>query len=323
MRFINDIRFKRWALALFTGSVLATGCTDPVDLDLPEATPVLVVDGWIHNTNEVPNQVRLTMTSDYFDNTEPPPVSGATVRLYEDGELVETLEESATDKGLYPITSPGVMGRTYYIEIVVPGGETYRSLPETINRISEITDIYFQYEDGPLITEGYYVYINTYEPEGLGDFYRWKHFVDGDYQSEPFDLTYAEDDLVDGNTIEDLDLVPPIVFATSEEAKYNESGVAIDPETDLRLFGNVIIDHDSAYIRVEQSSISRNAFEFFQVLNEQTAFIGGLFDPPPSPIRGNIVQADDPDAYALGFFGASAVSSAEIWVTDTENMLGN
>lgn len=299
-------------------------CLDPVELDIPDSDPRLVVDGWIYDDMTIPSQVKLSLTSPYFSNAEAPAVSGAIVRLYEDGELIETLQESATENGIYPISNPGVLGKAYHIEVRTPEGQDYRSNPETISRISDITNIYYEYEEGDALTsEGYYVYIDTYEPAGKGDYYRWKYYVDGVYQNNRFDLAYAEDGLVDGNDIEEIDITDPIVFTTSEFAEFNESGLPVDKESGDLLFDDIVIDQDSVVIRVEQSSISKEAFDFFAILNEQTAFIGSIFDPPPAPIRGNVFSMSDSDDYALGYFGASAVSSAEVIVVDEFDMAGD
>ena len=130
--------------------------------------------------------------------------------------------------------------------------------------------------------EGYYVSIDTEEPAGTGDYYRWKQYVNGEYLNEPFDLLFASDEFVDGN--------PITGFEVSEALELGD------------------------HYRIEQLSISKAAYEFFFQLQTQTAFIGGLFDSPPAALVGNIVNLDPDGKKALGYFGVSAMSAKELVV---------
>ena len=67
------------------------------------------------------NKVRLTTTADYFSNSAPPPVSNASVVLYEDGVAVETLEEDQDSPGTYRFTYYPIVGATYHLEIQALG----------------------------------------------------------------------------------------------------------------------------------------------------------------------------------------------------------
>ena len=110
-----------------------------------------------------------------------------------------------------------------------------------------------------------------------------KQYVNDEYLKEPFDLLYASDEFVDGNPI-----------------------LAFEVNTDPLELG----DH----YRIQQSSISEEAYEFFFQLQNQTAFIGSLFDSPPAALNGNIVNLDPSGKKALGYFGVSAVSEKELVV---------
>ena len=73
--------FVKTGLRLATlALVLATACTDPVDIDsgFEEAQPV--VDAWLTDKPE-PQTVNLWLTQDYFANAVPPPLTGAVVEL--------------------------------------------------------------------------------------------------------------------------------------------------------------------------------------------------------------------------------------------------
>ena len=267
------------SIFIFLSLLIFSSCQDVIDLDVPDGDIQLVVDGWL--TDQAgEKQVLLSTTANYFNNTETPRVTGALVILKNEKGVVDTLAEK--EAGVYITEHVGVVGETYHIYIRTTAGEEYESNPETIRFVPAITAIYSTFKEKSIFEdEGYYVSIDTEEPLGVGDHYRWKQYVNDAYLNEPFDLLYASDEFVDGNPI-----------------------LGFEVNTDPLEMG----DH----YRIQQLSISEAAYEFFFQLQNQTAFIGSLFDSPPAALKGNIVNLDVSGKKALGYFGVSAVSEREI-----------
>ncbi len=252
-----------------------SSCQDVIDLEVPDGEVLLVVDGWITD-QEGEKQVLLSTTANYFDNIETPSVENATVVLFDENGAVDTLTESSY--GVYVTNYQGVVGKTYHIYIQTVSGEEYESNPELLKFVSTIAAVHAEFrEETAFEDEGYYVSIDTEEPLGVGDFYRWKQYVNDTLLNEPFDLLYASDEFVDGNPIIDFDV-------TTKPLSLGDS------------------------YRIQQLSISREAFEFFTQLQTQTAFVGSLFDSPPAALQGNMVSVNSTDKNVLGYFGVSAVS---------------
>ncbi len=260
-------------------TLLLAGCQDIVNLDLPDGNVLLVVDGLI---TDQPGEKRvlLSSTANYFNNTTTPKISGALVILYNETGVVDTLEEK--EAGVYVTNHIGKIGSMYHIYIRTKEGEEYESNPELLHSVPEIDSIYYEFKEKTAFQdEGYYVKIDTYEPAGVGDHYRWRKYVNDEYENTPFDIIIATDQFVDGN---------PII------------GIEVNFEP-LEL-GDTF--------RVEQMSISRAAYDFLLQLQNQTAFVGSLFDTPPAALKGNVKRLDKSGNDALGFFGAAAVATAEI-----------
>lgn len=275
-------------LALGLTSIwVLTACEDKIELDLPQGDVLLVVEGWISN-EPGPYHVRLTYTQAYFDETAPPVASGATVFLRDDEGLQVLLEE--TSPGVYTYPDSGVVGRSYYVEITTPDGEQYQSQEELLREPVPILDIRWEIDpDGPsgfLEQEEdqiYSVLIDTFEPPGVGDNYRWRTYVNGVFKNDPFDIFVTNDDFVDGSPV-----------------------LGFSPVNDLFFEGDTVT--------IVQERISRAALSFLQLIQSQTAFVGGPFDTPPAPIRGNVLNTSDPQRNALGFFGAAARDRATVVV---------
>lgn len=259
---------------------ILSSCQDVIDLEVPDGENQLVVDGWL--TDQVgEKQVLLSTTANYFDNTKAPFVGNALVVLYNEYGAVDTLTEKTS--GVYITNYVGQVNETYHIYIRTFAGEEYQSNPETLNSVPAIENIYATFkEESTFIEEGYYVSIDTYEPLGVGNHYRWKQYVDGSLLNEPFDLLYATDEFVDGNPIIGFEVTINDPLSLGDEYK------------------------------IQQLSISKEAFEFFTQLETQTAFVGSLFDSPPAALQGNIISLGQPGKAALGYFGVSSVSEREI-----------
>lgn len=69
------------------------------------------------------------------------------------------------------------------------------------------------------------------------------------------------------------------------------------------------------FVTVKQLSINREAYEYWQkidiVINNQ----GSLFDIPPAPVLGNIVNTENPNEVVLGFFEVAKSSVSRFYVT--------
>jgi uncharacterized protein DUF4249 len=71
---------------------------------------------------------------------------------------------------------------------------------------------------------------------------------------------------------------------------------------------------DKYLVRIEQHRLSREAFQFFKLLEEQMSIDGDIFDPPPATIRGNMINLTNPNENVIGYFRASDVSIDSIFL---------
>jgi len=264
---------------------LLPSCQEKIELDLPEGETFLVVEGWITNAPP-PYYVRLSYTSPYFDDAPQPTASNATVILKDDEGNESVLAE--TQPGVYEIDEQGIVGRQYQVYIHLPEGDIYESDFELLNEPVLIDSIYYQLSErepsdffGENLDDIYEVLIETFEPAGRGDHYRWRSFLNGEEARAPFDINVISDQLVDG--------VPVL--------EYNVTGKLYSiPDT----------------VEIVQEKITKAAYEFFSQLRNQTAFVGSPFDTPPVPIIGNVHNRSNPNKYALGFFGTAGIDRAAV-----------
>lgn len=273
----------------FLGSLLLLAtlgaCQEKIELDLPEGEKFLVVEGWI--TNEAgPHRVLLTQTSPYFDTSPQPVVSGAVVRLEDDHELSVQLDE--VEPGVYVYPDSGTVGRSYRLDIVLPDGEHYRSDFSLLQAPVPILDISYRLsDDEPDPDENpddvYFVGIDTQDPAGIGDCYRWRTVLNGTPLTDPLDMSLDTDELIDGSYLTDIDFSRRL-FAWGDT------------------------------VTVIQDRIARPAYDFLFSIRFQAAFVGTPFDTPPAPVQGNVKNLTRPDHPARGYFGAAGRARATVVV---------
>lgn len=173
-------------------------CEKVIDVDLNDAAPVIVIEG---NLSNIPNkaEVKISMTSSYFDTVPSEMVSNAVVTLKSDFGDSYVLNE--TGKGIYNSKEVWFReGSTYRLEVDV-NGEKYEAVSK-LNPAVNIDSMRFYYEDSPFLDNGYYINMYLFDPPGVKNFYRLKYAKNGVFQNTIDDLILFNDRYVDGNTIE-------------------------------------------------------------------------------------------------------------------------
>lgn len=289
------MKFKIQHILIALIAIIGLGsCTDTIELDLDDAKKILVVEGSMTNIDTT-HWVKLSYTTNVFssDQTNFKEESGALVTLYENGALIDTMEFNM-DNERFETEKFGTIGNSYSIRIVTVDGTSYFSEEEELRREVPIDTIWTQFEEGDgFEDDAYVVYIETHEPEGKGDNYQWKTYVNGEFLSDPEEMILAPDDLVDGNDITDWD-----IFEMDEE-DYDE-------------YAATGSNNDVVNVRIEQASITKPYREFLQLIQEQTVRSGGLFSPPPAEIRGNVRKNVNGLERAQGYFFTATLSSKSI-----------
>lgn len=286
---------------LFVALLGFTSCEDVIDVDLEEGETQLNVDAWVTNEAGAQN-IRLSLTQAYFDNTEPPPALGANVRV-EDNEGNTYVFTDDNEDGIYTWTPAdpndvlGKIGNQYTLKIAYQG-ENYEARSE-MNRVPPIDSIFYEFrEDEFGSVDGYYAQLYARDLVGSGDCYWIRAFKNGQYLNKPEDINVAYDaGFSQGGNVDGLVFIQPI----REGINPSETD-----ENDEEIAPYALGDN----IRVELYSITPDAFFFFQeVINQLNN--GGLFAIPASNVSTNIINTNPNGKAAVGYFGASAVSVAE------------
>ncbi len=274
-----------------------TSCEDVVTIDVNKGSSQLVVDGWITNQPTV-QQIRLTESSDYFDNSAAKPVLNASVTVTDDRGKVFTFKD-IQNNGYYiwkPANVKDSLGRVggKYALNIKTGTEEYRSLSQ-LNRVPKVDSISYYFDkssprngpDSP--KEGYLVEFFARDIKGEGDCYWVKSFKGQKEFKKPSDIIPVYDGAFSpGAATDGLQFIRPIRQSI--------------------LGRNLMLAGDT--VRVDVLSIPLEAFYFLSQV-QQASQNGGLFAVPQSNIISNIQNANPTGRKPLGFFGTSAVSTLQ------------
>lgn len=288
-------------------------CIEPIDFDMPHDLQLLVVDGKITNSGKG-DYLKLSRTSK--TKRVPEPVTDAIIKIVDDlGREELFIPRHDLEAGTFQHPGnivKGQPGLTYYIEILLFDGSVYQSIPEKMPVLAAIDSLYVNYtfvkEQNSVgaFTEKKVVQLYTdtkLEPQNFPVFLKWD--IEEAFQISPTDFP------------DPFGSIPPPYYATS----------IVNPQNIILFNGNLIksqeirglklatrhIDFafkDRFYFNVEIASITMEAYNYWEKVNQVINNVGTVFDSPPAPVKGNIFNVNNKDEQVLGYFQASSVQTS-------------
>ncbi|MCO4293015.1 DUF4249 domain-containing protein [Solitalea sp. MAHUQ-68] len=268
-------------------TVLVSSCEDVVDVNLDSGPPLLAVDGWLTD-RDIPDTIKVTQTSPYFSNTAPLSVVGAKVTLTTSSGESEQLTELSSGKFIVQ-NIRSIEGVSYTLKIE-HDGEVYEAKTTATRQSFLLDSLTFEFREKSIgqKEDGYIVQYYGKELEGKGDACRLKIKKNGVYLNSKEDLNYMNDDFVDSASFKKVRMFTEKPFQLNDE------------------------------VIVETWSITMDAYHFYDELRAQVNN-GGIFANPPANVRTNVKNINSSSSKkAVGYFGASLVSSVSAKVTDAD-----
>ncbi|MEZ4828244.1 MAG: DUF4249 domain-containing protein [Bacteroidia bacterium] len=307
--------FQQWIPISFV--VLSLGCVEPVDIPLKEETSLLVVEGIITDAPG-PYVVTLSLSSPVSQN-QFIPERGATVTIEAgDGKTVSLSEISPGHYATDSAAIRGEIGQTYRLLVTRQNGESYESDREILRASPPIDSVYFSKETQVIDNSsqfGAQVYVDTYDPEGKSNFYRWTWKETWKY-SVPFSSAYEYVGNLNTSLIEEK----RFCFMNDTSNLIRVGSSAGNSEDIISGYPLVFITGETKRlvhrysILVEQYVMSEEEFIFWKSIQEATENTGTLFDRQPQSVTGNVRNTNGQGERVLGYFSASGVSVKRAYV---------
>jgi len=319
---------------LFLLGVVTWACVNPIkDFVQIDATSFTTIEADISDDPEL-SKVRLTSSSNRLTSQLAYPISKAVVTVTDQSGTKTNFTEGIPVGTYYPPKGfVGKVGSTYTLNVKMLTGQTYESTAETMKAVPEIEnaitrfETFEQYDKVDVRRAGFTVYLDFKDMPTEGDFYlwNWKH-----YEKIGLCATCTDGGKYD---FKKFDCVQP-KLPTDAILNYMCDGNCWDITTnnDLNVFSDVLTNGQRVvgrqvaripfdnwtpyYFRLEQRSITKNAFAFYQSLISQVQSSGSLFDvPAETRFSLNIKSLTKPSERVLGIFNVFSVRK-KIFIID-------
>lgn len=284
MRFRN---LYRPFLILISAIIIATACTEPVDIELDSTYQRLVVEGYV-NTDSLKHNVILSLTSDYFANEASPRISDALVELSFGNETMQLIENE-TVPGLYeaPYAFRGEIGTTYdllisQLDVNQDGVEEQYRASSTMPGGTELLSIELQYFP-TAVASGYAVFMYANHPQGQWDWFGFRLIKNGILLDSTLqDYSILSDEIFDDGYFPGI----PVGFLSDDEP-----GQAVHPGDTITL---------------ELHSISQAYYNFVSGAQLELVGYNPLFSGPSANIETNLSNG------ANGIFAAYSILRSSV-----------
>ena len=305
------MRIARLAYGSLLMLVVINACVEPYDPPLEnEDVNMLVVDGFL-DASEDTARITVMRTLPVKSSDIIPPESGALVSIEDDKGLIYTLTE--TTAGIYKGAVPGAGAHSSYrLLIRTKNNREYVSDFTIVPETPEIDSITYRASSG-----GVEFFVSTHDATNSSRHYRWTFQETYQYNARFNSLFMFEGD--------------EPVFRPLDQSLF--TCWRTDPSTDIlvtstsHLQESVVNKFPIAFISIQsikmsvkysmlvrQHTLTEEAYNYWLQLERSTENLGGLFDPLPSEVQGNIRSMSDPSETVIGLFSAGTVQEKRIFV---------
>jgi hypothetical protein len=293
---------------------LTTGCKEKFTAPLKSSeTILLVVEGNLNVGQNAITGIRLTKSYKLDSSFGTSPVSDAAV-------VVESKDNS------YPLTFSGngyysgqynfTVNNEYRLRIQTVDGKNYLSEYVIAKKNPPIDSITFKEEKG-----GVQIFINTHDASNNTRYYRWEYEETWEINSPHYSTYKYENEKV---SLRDPD---EFVYACWKEASSNTIilGSTAQLQSDVIANGRLTFippSSEKVSVRystlVKQYALSKDAFQYFQLMQKNSETLGSIFDAQPSELQGNIHNISNSDEQVIGYFTASEVTEKRTFIKSSE-----
>ncbi|MCP9769923.1 DUF4249 domain-containing protein [Lacihabitans sp. LS3-19] len=328
---------KLGALAVFL-TVLA--CVEPYDLNFGSQKEILFIEADINNF-DTEQFVKIKKNIPSANSIEYVNVESAKVYLIENENNIIECQYVGSGKYNLPSGFLGKLETPYKLRFEL-AGKTYESTSEIANPVSPIEKIYSTLNEKGISylgkeIDGHNIFIDTKDINTDEQFYlwQWRLFEKQGYCKSCEGGRFYTSPLPLGKCVEDANLKRRSVTydytcdAQCWDIFYNED---VNIMSDIYSNGKNIqgrlvakipfFQYRNALIEVQQYSISQSAFDYYNILINQSQRNGSLADTPPAGLIGNVKNITDATEPVGGIFMVSAKTTKSFVIDRTELIPG-
>lgn len=305
---MRRLLFKLMVLGFF----LKSGCIEPYNPpEIVNDEDYLVVEGYLDATAGS-STIKLSHTIPLSGGNNAEPVTGASVVIEDESNHRYLLTEYV--EGVYSIGNIPIDPMTKYrLKIRVEGDEYVSSYVE-VTSTSNIDSLFWRLDAGKIK-----IYVDTHNDLVQDGYYFWKYYETWEYSSAFRSYYKYENGTFEFRDSPDeiyycwkTDPSTSINIANTEALKKN-----VIKNFLLREYSLTAKQFQRKYsIHVLQYSLTKEAYNFWSQVRDNTQGVGTLFDVQPSRVTGNI--SNENGKPAIGYFSVNNVSEARIFIQNSD-----
>jgi Domain of unknown function (DUF4249) len=303
------MNFRR--VIVYSLLVLLVGCIDQYSLPIiVNDFQLLVVDGFM-NSKGGSAQVRLSRSNSPSTADKPNPEDNAAVNIVSESGVAYHLAQS--DSGMY--TASGLtldVNARHQLRVRTIDGEEFESDFVSINATPPIDSVNWVPVD-----DGVKIFVNTHDPSGKTRYFVWQYIETWQYHA----AFLSQYKLVGKTPIfrSEEEQIDPC-WRTIASTKFFLASSADFSQDAIRNYPIIFLEKGSSRLSVKysilikQRALSQQEFTYLDLLRKTTESQGGLFDPLPVRVIGNLRNLSDPKEPVLGFFSGGSIDEQRIFI---------
>jgi len=309
---------KRLMLYGILLTILIAGCRDMYDIpNEVKNLNLLVIEGFLNSNG--PTSIKLSRTVNLRDTAQIKPEINAIVKVEGENSTSYTLTGNAKGEYNYPFL-PLIDNIKYRLRIKTATGKEYLSDFVPVQKSPAIDSVNWQRKESGLET-GIQIYVNTHDPQNQTKYYRWEYDETWEFHS-PFSSSfeYRNDSMLPRTDPIKIFICWKSESSTSvllgSSAKLSQDVISLAPITVIPS-GSIKITVRYS-ILIKQYALTKEAYNYWEILKKNTEQVGTLFDPQPSHLFANIHCVTSPDEEVLGYISAGSTSEKRLFITRNE-----
>lgn len=219
-----------------------------------------------------------------------------------------------TSDGHY--TSPQLLfssGSTYKLRIKTTDGKEYLSDAIALLTTPPIDSIGWKRDE-----DGFQFYVNAKGTNDNSRYYRWEFDETWEIRSFFYSLFVYEKPKVRPRKQPEEMVFNCWKYGVSNSLYLGSTAALSSNTVHEKILHRIPNGDEKLSVRysvlLRQYSLSREAYDFYELMRKNTESLGSIFDVQPSELRGNIHCINDDKAIAIGYVTGATVSTKRIFV---------
>jgi len=278
----------------------------------------LVVGGIINTSSNGVTTIFLSRTVNLSDSNTNVPEYNATVTI--EGKSGVKYLLTPAPGGAYNSDTLSLDNTDQYrLDISTQDGDQFQSDFVSCRQTPPIDSVSWQQEAPP--TQNVNLFVNTHDPMDSSRYYWWDYVETWEYQSPlttiygvQNDLIYLLDSSQQVHVCWMNHVSTDLLLATNIQLSQDvisQQPVLTIPHLDSRLYYRYSI-------LVNQYTLTREAYQYWQTIKTNSQELGTLFDPQPSQLTGNVRSLKNPNEPVVGFVSAARQQQMRIFIDHSQ-----